>query len=830
MKSNNYICVLLVSLAPLFADAQEYRFDPKLVDAASGNVDLSTFDQGGQLPGVYLVDILINGKHIDSREILFTQEKNQQGKPQLIPCLSQELLTRYLVKVEDFTAELKKECFPLSAIPGARADLNFNNHTLNLSIPQLFLHPQLRGIAPETLWDNGIPALLLNYQASTTHTQYRRMGANSNNASWLQLSPGINLGAWRLRNITNWQQSGNQPGQWHSVNTYTERGLNSIKSRLTLGESYTSADIFNSVPFRGGMLASDESMVPGSLYQFAPVVRGVARTQARVEIKQDGNTLYNDVVAAGPFEITDLTATGSGGNLEVTIWETDGQPQEFTVPWQTPAIAIREGYLKYSLMGGQYRISEAFRKAPSVMQATAIYGLPFNLTALGGLQLAEHYLSAALGAGFSLRDWGALSFDMITSLGQKYAANTESGQALRARYSKQILQTNTSLTLSHEQTTSSGYHTLSDVLDSYTREGLGTSQHAGFRQRTGATLSQGMGDWGFFSFSGFRSSNWNRPGYSTTFNAGYTLPLRHMTVSLNWSQNQLRGNANKTDQVTSLWVSVPLHRWLGGNTNATYRYANSGTGGNTHSAGVNGALLDRRLQWSASHQYRDASSGSQNNGNVNLSWNGAYGMASGNYSYSEYSRQMGANIKGGVLAHRNGVTFSQPLSDTVALIEAPGAPGVPIDTWPGVATDFRGYTTSSYLQPYQVNTLALRPDNLPEDVEITDTDKKVVPTRGAVVPVTFAARAGGRALITVKQSDGNAVPYGSAISLNGQEGGTSIVGEGGVAYLTGLPDKGAVTVKWSDHQCQADYQLPAQKGAAGIYEMNVICHSGSDDA
>ncbi|MFP1592115.1 fimbria/pilus outer membrane usher protein [Escherichia coli] len=36
--------------------------------------------------------------------------------------------------------------------------------------------------------------------------------------------------------------------------------MNSLRSRLTLGEDYTPSDIFDSVPFRGVMLGSDESM------------------------------------------------------------------------------------------------------------------------------------------------------------------------------------------------------------------------------------------------------------------------------------------------------------------------------------------------------------------------------------------------------------------------------------------------------------------------------------------------------------------------------------------------------------------------------------------
>lgn len=62
-------------------------------------------------------------------------------------------------------------------------------------------------------------------------------------------------------------------------------------------------------------------MVPYSERQFAPVVRGIARTQARVEVKQNGYTIYNTTVAPGPFALRDLSVADSSGDLHVTVWE-----------------------------------------------------------------------------------------------------------------------------------------------------------------------------------------------------------------------------------------------------------------------------------------------------------------------------------------------------------------------------------------------------------------------------------------------------------------------------------------------------------------------------
>ncbi len=45
------------------------------------------------------------------------------------------------------------------------------------------------------------------------------------------------------------------------------------------------------------MLGSDESMVPYNQRAFAPVVRGVARTQARIEVRQNGYLIQSQTVA-----------------------------------------------------------------------------------------------------------------------------------------------------------------------------------------------------------------------------------------------------------------------------------------------------------------------------------------------------------------------------------------------------------------------------------------------------------------------------------------------------------------------------------------------------
>ncbi|EBH4883403.1 pilin outer membrane usher protein SafC, partial [Salmonella enterica] len=465
--------------------ARTYSFDASLLNGGGKGIDLSLFEEGTQLPGIYPVDIILNGARVDSREMAFRTERDRDGSPYLKTCLTQKMLARYGVKVEDYPGLFHQSdgssnkgaevCADLSAIPGATETYQFAAQQLRLGIPQVALRPQFTGIAPEALWDDGISAFLLNWQANAYRTEYRGDGKSVSDSFQAMLEPGINVGAWRVRNLTTWDKSSGQSGKWESAYTRVERGLNGIKSRLTLGESYTPPDIFDSVPFRGGMLGSDEDMVPYSQREFAPVVRGIARTQARVEVRQNGYLIQSLTVAPGAFSLTDLPVTGSGGDLQVTVLESDGTKQVFIVPFTTPAIALREGYMKYNVTGGQYRSSDGEVEHTSLGQATLMYGLPWGLTAFSGVQGAEHFWSAALGLGWSLGSLGAVSVDGIHSLGQKKGREQESGDTWRVRYNKSFEMTETSFTAASYQYASDGYYTLSDVLDTYRHHGSGYS-------------------------------------------------------------------------------------------------------------------------------------------------------------------------------------------------------------------------------------------------------------------------------------------------------------------------------------------------------------------
>jgi outer membrane usher protein FimD/PapC len=114
--------------------------------------------------------------------------------------------------------------------------------------------------------------------------------------------------------------------------------------------------------FRGAQIFSDDTMLPESMRGFAPVIRGIARTNATVTVKQNGYTVYQTYVAPGSFEIRDLYPTSASGDLDIVVTEADGSVQHFVQPFSAVPVMLREGRVKYALSAGSIEQRSMARK------------------------------------------------------------------------------------------------------------------------------------------------------------------------------------------------------------------------------------------------------------------------------------------------------------------------------------------------------------------------------------------------------------------------------------------------------------------------------------
>lgn len=798
--------------------------------------DLSLFAFGQRvLPGVYLADIYVNGTNVDSLKVRFdlppgaageADKKSAAAKATAEPCLTRAMLSSWgvdLPKTTDVVIAPEDTCYNLTQlIPDSRVSFDMGKQQLDVSIPQIFMRRTPRGFVPKESWNDGVTAAILNYDIYASHRETGSSnGANStsNNSMNAALRGGVNLGAWRLRQRSNYNRN-DGTGKWQSLEMYVQRDIAPWNSRVTLGDVFTSAETLDSVGLRGVQISSDESMLPDSQRGFAPIVRGVAETRAKVVIRQNGYELKTIDVAPGPFIIDDLLPTSSSGELEITVIEADGRKKVTVQSFSAVPMQVREGMWRYQAAAGQYRSSYG-QKKPFLAQGSLAYGLNSALSLYGGLQAANLYQAGLLGVGASLGNFGSVSFDASHARSKNPDGTTQQGQALSFKYAKSHLPSLTSFSLVGYRYSTQNYRTFSDIVALYDAPTTWSTQQYKRRHRVSADVSQGLGNGGAItvgvsvdSYWGGASSRSSRVSYGNTFKrASYQLFYSHDVNRFTYDSAGL-AQVPTTARSLTFSVSLPLE-WSRKadrrSTNLMYSATSNLDGRFTNNAMVSGSLLDDySLSYSASMLHANDGSGVRSS--AALTYRSPYATlgVSRDQGKSGSATTIGT-IAGGLVLHSGGLTLAQSVGDTAILVSAPGAGGVAIENNSGVKTNGAGYAVVPNATPYRINNVALRVEDLPDSAEVKNAKLNVVPTKGALVLAQYETRQGYKAFLTLRDQAGNAVPFFSKVyDSRGREAG--IVGARGRVYLTGLDAKGELNVVWGGRSgadgCLMKYELP----------------------
>lgn len=835
------VCLIL---SP-WAAAEDY-FDPGFLGLAGEKniVDLSVFAKRGAVAeGTYTVSVFVNNRSEGTETFEFRKNANDQ----VVPVLTPALLETWGVNVSGIPTLTAlpegREVDNLEKfIPQASAKLDLSRLRLDISIPQIAMRPHYTRYVNPSLWEDGIPALLTNYNLSAGRRSSRNNGQTTHSDNlFATLRTGLNAGPWRLRSTvthTYTDGSGERASQSNTrfSNTYLSRDIRALRSSLLIGESQTGGDIFDSVPFQGGKLSSDEQMLPSQLRGFAPAVSGVANSNARITVRQNGNVVYETYVAPGPFYINDIQQSGMSGDYDVTVTEADGSERQFVVPYSSLPVMLRPGGWKYELTGGRYdgNLTQGSRGANFVL-GTAVYGLPKSITLYGGALIARDYQSISGGTGISLGYAGALSADITHSAAKFEGDKTRTGQSYRIRYSKSLASTGTSVDLTALRYSTEHYYTFGEFNSEGYRRQDGVSpwtlqrRHSSFQTQ----ISQNMEDFGSLHFRYSRDDYWGSDKILTGMSLGYSNSFKGVRVGVNYNIDQIKNDKNQwpENRQVSLNVSVPFSVF-GYQRDFQSMYATASVTHDNHGktsnyTGVSGSLLDGSFSYSANQSW--GNQGQAANSNANMAYQGSRGSVSAGYSYSDTSQSMNMNVSGGMVVHRDGVTLSRALGESVVLVSAPNAEGVSVNGNAAV-TDSRGYAVVPYLTNYTRNSIGLDPTTLPDDVDLAQTNINVYPTKGAVVKASFATRVGYKVLMTLKYQQG-VVPFGAVASLVDSKPGediSGIVGDYGQVYLAGLPEIGKLLVQWgsgASQQCAAQFNLSkvVMSPDMAIRQMTVSC-------
>lgn len=843
-------CALLYSQPGLTADVVEYDSSFLMGDGAA-SIDVSRYSDGNPTPvGTYTVKVFVNEKPVASQTIPFIDV----GKKSAEACLTPKNLAQLHIKQPEIVGEkavLKRgdeesdDCLNLPAlIDQSSVEFDMGDQRLDITVPQAWVNKGYEGYVEPSLWESGIPAALLSYNINGYHNTNNGV---DNDSMYAAFNTGVNLGAWRFRANGNYNWDKDNGSNFDSQNRYVQRDLPALRSQLIMGESYTTGETFDSVSIRGVRLYSDSRMLPSQLANYAPVIRGVANTNAKVTVTQSGYKIYEATVPPGPFEINDLSPSGYGSDLIVTIEEADGSKRTFSQPFSSVMQMQKPGVGRWDFSAGEVNDDDIHDK-PYLAQGTYYYGLNNYLTAYSGIQgTNNHYLAGLIGVGLNT-PFGALALDVTHSRTEIPDDKTYQGQSYRLTWNKLIEPTNTSFNVAAYRYSTQDYLGLNDALQliddaKYNDDDQRDTMDNYARMKNQITLSisqplqDGETDYGSFYLSGSWTDYWatgdSRSDYTLGYGKGFSWGSMSINLQRTWDED------GEKDDSLYINLSIPLANLLGGEdrrsgfTSLSTQMRTDFNGGHNLSMNSSGNNEDNTLNYSVNTGYtmqKEDKNISDVGGYVSYQspWGDISASASAN---NDSNRQYSLSTDGGFILHSGGLTFTNDNfsnSDALVLVKAPGAKGARINGG-GSTIDRWGYGASNALSAYRENQVSLDIDTLENDVELKSTSTMLVPRDGAVVFASFETDQGRSAIITMTRNDGKTIPFGAEVF----EGNTPIgnMGQGGQAFVRGINDRGELTVRWFENnqptRCSATYQLPTDQQTVGSGQTlllnNITC-------
>lgn len=825
------------------------EFDPAFLPVgASTRLDLQRFSQDGYVaPGTYRGDIRLNGQWQARTDIVF---RDVDGVSRL--CLDPAALVRYGIAPQRLHGDpqrLPAVAWPETVycgelgdlIPGATARFDGGTQSLDLEVAQVYLSSEARGYVDPSQWDAGVSALALGYNANV----YRySSGGRARYSNYLGLNASGRIAGWQLFHQGALTGGGSQPQSYRSNAAYLQHDIVPWKAQLLLGDTATPGDLFESVRLRGARLGSDERMLPQSQRGFAPTVRGVAETNARVIVRQRGNVLLETSVAPGPFEIQDLYPTGYAGDLDVEVVEADGRSRRFTLPYSAVPQLLRPGQSRWGVAAG--RVDENnLRNAPEMLQLQYQRGLSNAVSTYGGAVFGADYQSLLAGTAVNTA-FGAFAADATWARTAVAGVPQMSGSSFRLAYNRNVTRTGTSFAIAAYRYATEGFVSLRDwaaLRDTQARD-LDHNAVSRQRNRMDVSMNQRLGERGGQLFViGTRRDYWNAPGRQLDLSVGYSNQWKSLSYSLNFQRTRdsidftqgflgprpgegldpVIATPTRVDNRLMLMVSMPLGRSVHAPT-ATFMQTRSRTAEPSTQLSTNGLLpSDDRVSYGASLSRISGS----NSVDVNSGFRGSRGQVSANVSRGSGYSQIGLGASGGMVLHAGGLTLAPPLGETLALVHAEGAAGARVENSGGARVDRKGYAVVPFLTPYQLNTISIDPKGTGYSVQLDETARMVAPRAGALVRLEYTTTVGQSLMVDALTDEGLPLPFG-AQATDAQGNPVGVVGQGSRLLLSGLKASGPVQVQWgesAEKQCVLPVQLPEVAGADGYTIINGRCRA-----
>lgn len=796
------LCVFGSALAN--GSLNDIEFNTDVLDVEDRkNIDLSHFSRAGYiLPGDYSLAVTVNSDTIDETTVNFYSPKDAPESS--VVCLTPQLVDKMNLtsKVMNDLHWLENgQCLDLSSLQGIEVRADLSTSSLYISLPQAYMQYIAPNWDPPSRWDEGISALILDYNINGNANRSYNGGNNSYSLNSNGIA-GVNLGAWRFRgdwqgrlnHATGTNDAINRDFQWNRF--YAYRALPALAAKLSVGEDYLVSNIFDSFRFIGASIRSDLNMLPPNLRGYAPEVTGIAKTNSTVTISQQGRILYTELVAAGPFRIQNLNDAVSG-KLDVKVEGQDGDVQEFQIDTANLPYLTRPGQIQYKLAIGQPTDIKRNIEGDKFLTGEFSWGINNGWSLFSGLLNSKNYNAFSIGLGRDLLAFGAISFDITQSIARLKGQETLQGRSYRVSYAKRFEEIDSQVTFAGYRFDEQDFMSMSQYLDTR-NSGMIYGRN---KELYTISFNKNFSELGASVYLNYNHQTyWNQPknDYYSVSASKYLDVGKFKNVSVNLSLNRSYYNGTKDDSIF-LSATIPLEN------GANMGYTLTGSRNNI----TNRVTYSDRLSDRTNYQLGAGQNTKGGTGSAYITHQGDIARVTANASYlhNQYS-SYGISAAGGltVTAEGAGLHRMNTMGGTRMLVDTEGVSKVPIRGFGApVESNIFGKAIVGDVNSYYRSKANIDLNALPDDIDAQQSVVQATLTEGAVGYRQFSVLAGKKAMVVLHLVNGDLLPFGAQVS-NSKGQNTGIVGDAGTAYIGGIRENEVMTVNWDGEKtCQITF-------------------------
>jgi outer membrane usher protein len=680
------------------------------------------------------------------------------------------------------------EFFPLAAFAGYSARVNYTTLTVDLNFSpdaftgtRLTLERELQRPKPSPV----LPSVFLNYDLNFQRSDVRGGRTINDLGALLELGASNDWGVFTTshvgRNLT-----GGVPGQsaeWLRLESTFTRDFPQKNLSLRVGDANTRPGLWGrSVYFGGLQLATNFALTPGFLTQPLPLLSGISSAPSTVELYVNDVLRKVSQVPTGPFVVdNNLGLTGSG-EARLVVRDVLGREVVIVQPFFTSAQLLAPGLDDYSVEAGFVR--------ENLGLADADYGHHF---ATGTWRRGINQWLTLEGRGEWSRSHRTFGSGAIAALPGDFLVRGTVARSMHDRVGDGAFGL---LGLERQWLHTALTTQLLAATRDYRELGMADDQTP-TRRQLAANLTQQFG----FSTLGIGFARIERYDAPSVTTVSFNFTQRFESgASINAGISKVLGQADGTS--FGLTLQVPLERQRF----ATASYSSHGGVNDVYATASQFSGEQSDLGWRVlgGRLNREA------HAEAGVDYSGRYGRVYSDLSATPSQNSLRLGASGGMAMAARRLFFTRRLDESFAVAELKGYPGVGVGLGSNMTTvtDDSGIAFIPYLSPYQNNQVRLNAQDLPISAELDSIEQIVVPSWRSAVKVDFPVRSGRAALVKIHQEDGEPVPAGATVTVQG--GGQEIfVGRRGEAFITGLQPQNQLQVRWRGGNCAFPLTLPA---------------------